>query len=82
MFDKGETMEDNTKNKQHLDLDDEQLQDATGGAWLGRGQRAQAESVIGIHQKNARFAGRRGNNQALADQLEAINKLNDKIKGF
>jgi hypothetical protein len=72
-------MEDNTNNEQHLD--DEQLHDVIGGVWFS-GQRAHAESMINIFQKNARFAGRKGNDQALADHLEAINKLNAKIKGF
>ena len=72
-------MEDNTKNEQNLDS--EQLDNVVGGAWFG-GQRAHAESMISIFQKNARFSGRKGNDQALADHLEAINKLNAKIKGF
>jgi arginyl-tRNA synthetase len=78
-------MEDNKNNEQYLDseqhLDNDQLDNVIGGAWFG-GQRAHAESMISIFQKNARFSGRKGNNQALADQLEAINQLNAKIKGF
>ncbi len=87
-------MEENAKTEQHLD--DEQLQDVTGGgvfSFLGRGSRADSLSKVNSLQndatmvskgaattKNPVFAQRM--NEKAATQMEEINNLNAKIRGF
>ncbi len=87
-------MEENEKTEQHLE--EEQLQDVTGGISLGslfgRGSKADALNKINDHQSAAAGLFKRGNERggAFGDRLKAganahrdeINKLNEQIRGF
>ncbi len=89
-------MEENAKTEQHLD--DEQLQDVTGGGLFGifgRSSTADTLSQINSKQLQATMASKRADqlstknpvisqrqNEAAAMHMEQLNNLNAKVRGF